>query len=113
MNDILDAIHADSGIPLQELRVDGGAASNDMADLLGVPVLRPAVTETTALGAAYLAGLGVGFWTSIDEVAGQWRTDGRFDPAMPRAAAHALRDRWRQALERSRGWEQATEGADG
>ncbi|MCC7044987.1 MAG: glycerol kinase GlpK [Acidobacteria bacterium] len=109
VNDILEAIHADSGITLKELRVDGGAATNDMlmqfqADLLGVPVLRPAVTETTALGAAYLAGLAVGFWSSIDEVARQWRTDRRFDPAMSRADAHARRDRWREALERSRGW---------
>jgi glycerol kinase len=109
VNDILEAIHADSGITLKELRVDGGAATNDMlmqfqADLLGVPVLRPAVTETTALGAAYLAGLAVGFWSSIDDVAGQWRADRRFDPAMSRADAHARRDRWREALERSRGW---------
>ena len=109
VNDILEAIHADSGITLRELRVDGGAATNDMlmqfqADLLGVPVLRPAVTETTALGAAYLAGLAVGFWPSVDAVAGQWRTERRFDPVMARADAHALRDRWREALERSRGW---------
>jgi len=109
VNDILEAIHADSGITLRELRVDGGAATNDMlmqfqADLLGVPVLRPAVTETTALGAAYLAGLAVGFWPSVDAVAGQWRTERRFEPVMARADAHALRDRWREALERSRGW---------
>jgi glycerol kinase len=109
VNDILEAIHADSGITLRELRVDGGAARNDMlmqfqADLLGVPVLRPAVTETTALGAAYLAGLAVGFWPSVDAVAGQWRTEKRFEPVMARADAHVLRDRWREALERSRGW---------
>ena len=75
-----------------ELRVDGGAAANNMlmqfqADLLGVPVVRPAVTETTALGAAYLAGLAVGFWKSVDEITGQWQVDRRFEPAMPRAAA--------------------------
>jgi glycerol kinase len=109
VNDILEAIHADSGIALSELRVDGGAAANDLlmqfqADLLGVPVLRPAVTETTALGAAYLAGLAVGFWSSVDEVAGQWKIDRRFDPQMPRDKATTLRDRWREALERSRGW---------
>ena len=109
VNDILEAIHADTGISLKELRVDGGAAGNDMlmqfqADLLGVPVLRPAVTETTALGAAYLAGLAVGFWSSVDEVAGQWRTERRFEPVMERQAAHRLRDRWREALQRSRGW---------
>jgi glycerol kinase len=116
VNDILEAIHGDSGIALSELRVDGGAAANDtlmqfQADLLGVPVLRPAVTETTALGAAYLAGLAVGFWSSVDEIAGQWRTERRFDPAMPSARAHALRDRWREALSRSRGWVKADASA--
>jgi glycerol kinase len=107
--DILDAIHGDSGITLSELRVDGGAAANDMlmqfqADVLGVPVLRPAVTETTALGAAYLAGLAVGFWSSVDEIARQWRTERRFDPAMTPAEARTLRARWHDALSRSRGW---------
>jgi glycerol kinase len=107
--DILEAIHGDSGITLSELRVDGGAAANDMlmqfqADLLGVPVLRPAVTETTALGAAYLAGLAVGFWSSVDEIARQWRTERRFDPAMVPDDARALRARWHDALSRSRGW---------
>ncbi len=107
--DILEAIHGDSGITLSELRVDGGAAANDMlmqfqADLLGVPVLRPAVTETTALGAAYLAGLAVGFWSSVDEIARQWRTERRFDPAMVPDEARALRARWHDALSRSRGW---------
>ena len=109
VNDILEAIHADSGVALRELRVDGGAAANNtlmqfQADLLGVPVLRPAVTETTALGAAYLAGLAVGFWSSVEELAGQWRTERRFEPQMSRDAANTLRDRWREALERSRGW---------
>ena len=99
-----------AGIPLEELRVDGGAATNNMlmqfqADLLGVPVVRPAVTETTALGAAYLAGLAVGFWKSADEVSGQWQVDRRFEPAMPRAAPAALRERWTEALGRSKGWE--------
>jgi glycerol kinase len=108
--DLLDAMSADAGIPLKELRVDGGAAANNMlmqfqADLLGVPVVRPAVTETTALGAAYLAGIGVGYWTSADDVSGQWKVDRRFEPAMPRAAATALRGRWTEALERSKGWE--------
>ena len=109
VGDILEAIHRDSGIALQELRVDGGASMNDtlmqfQSDLLGVPVVRPEVTETTALGAAYLAGLAVGFWPSVDAIAGQWRIAKRFDPVMPRARADALRDRWREALERSRGW---------
>jgi glycerol kinase len=108
--DLLDAMRADAGVALTELRVDGGAATNDMlmqfqADMLGVPVVRPAVTETTALGAAYLAGLAVGYWKSIDAVTGQWRIDRRFEPRMPRAAAAALRERWNAALARSKGWE--------
>jgi glycerol kinase len=108
--DLLDAMAADSGIALQELRVDGGAATNNMlmqtqADLLGVPVVRPAVTETTALGAAYLAGLAVGYWPSVEAVSGQWKVDRRFEPAMPRSSALALRERWTAALGRSKGWE--------
>jgi glycerol kinase len=108
--DLLDAMAADAGIPLKELRVDGGAATNNtlmqfQADLLGVPVVRPAVTETTALGAAYLAGLAVGYWASADAITGQWKVDRRFEPAMPRAAASTLRERWTLALERSKGWE--------
>ena len=109
--DLLDAMAADSGIALKELRVDGGAATNDtlmqfQADLLGVPVVRPAVTETTALGAAYLAGLAVGYWPSVDAITGQWKVDRRFEPAMARSAAGALRERWSAALGRSKGWEQ-------
>ena len=111
--DLLDAMAADAGIALKELRVDGGAAINNMlmqfqADLLGVPVVRPAVTETTALGAAYLAGLAVGYWKSVDEVSGQWKVDRRFEPSMPRAVAAALRERWTAALERSKRWERPT-----
>jgi glycerol kinase len=111
--DLLDAMSADAGIPLKELRVDGGAATNNMlmqfqADLLGVPVVRPAVTETTALGAAYLAGIAVGYWKSADAVSGQWRVDRRFEPVMARAAANALRQRWTEALGRSKGWEKET-----
>jgi glycerol kinase len=109
VGDLLDAVHADSGIPLGELRVDGGAASNDalmqfQADLLGVPVLRPGVTETTALGAAYLAGLAVGFWPSTEEISRQWRIERRFEPAMDRRDADSLRARWRDAVVRSTGW---------
>ena len=108
--DLLDAMAADAGIPLKELRVDGGAAINNtlmqfQADLLGVPVVRPAVTETTALGAAYLAGLAVGYWPSVDAITGQWKVDRRFEPSMPRAAASTLRERWTAALGRSKGWE--------
>ncbi len=107
--DLLDAMRADSGIALKELRVDGGAAANDMlmqfqADLLGVPVVRPAVTETTALGAAYLAGLAVSYWPSANAITGQWKVDRRFEPSMTRTAAAALRERWSEALARSKGW---------
>jgi glycerol kinase len=109
VSDLLDAMAGDAGIPLTELRVDGGAASNNtlmqfQADLLGVPVVRPVVTETTALGAAYLAGLAVGFWPSLDAISGQWKVDQRFEPAMPRSATGALRQRWSEALQRSKGW---------
>jgi glycerol kinase len=112
--DLLDAMATDAGVPLTELRVDGGAATNNtlmqfQADLLGVPVVRPAVTETTALGAAYLAGLAVGFWSSVDAITGQWKVDRRFEPAMPRSAVQALRERWSSALERSKGWERKSE----
>jgi glycerol kinase len=107
--DLLDAMRADSGIAVTELRADGGAATNDLlmqiqADLIGAPVVRPAVTETTALGAAYLAGLGIGFWKSADEITGQWRVDRRFYPRMSRDTAAALRERWSAAVERARGW---------
>ncbi len=110
--DLLEAMHADAGVALSELRVDGGAAVNDtlmqfQADLLGVPVVRPAVTETTALGAAYLAGLGVGFWSSVDEIGGQWRVERRFEPRMDGARVDALRSRWSEAVNRSRRWELA------
>ncbi len=109
VSDLLDAMAGDAGIPLTELRVDGGAATNNtlmqfQADLLGVPVVRPMVTETTALGAAYLAGLAVGFWPSVDAISGQWKVDRRFEPAMPRSATGALRQQWTEALQRSKGW---------
>jgi glycerol kinase len=108
--DLGDAVQSDSGVPLEELRADGGAAANDLllqfqADLMGVPVVRPAVTETTALGAAYLAGLATGFWRSSDEVAGQWRVERRFEPALPKSRVEEVRARWSQALDRARGWE--------
>jgi glycerol kinase len=107
--DLLDAMQADAGTPVAELRVDGGAARNDLmmqfqADLIGAPVVRPQITETTALGAAYLAGLAVGFWKSDDEIAGQWRTERRFEPKMPASRAETLRGRWKEALERAKGW---------
>jgi glycerol kinase len=103
-------MHADAGIQLAELRVDGGAAMNNLlmqfqADLLGVPVVRPAVTETTALGAAYLAGLAVGFWKSLQEVAAQWQVERRFEPQMSTSQVRQLRQQWNRALDRARNWE--------
>jgi glycerol kinase len=107
--DLIEAMQQDAGRPLSELRVDGGAARNDLlmqfqADLLGVPVLRPTNTETTAFGAAALAGLGIGFWRSQSELAALWKLEKRFEPQMPRAEAARRRDRWHQAVERSRSW---------
>ena len=106
--DVLDAMEADAGLDVPELRVDGGAASNDLlmqiqADVLQVPVVRPAVTETTALGAALLAGLAVGFWTE-DEVDAQWRLDRRFEPQIDAGEAAERRAGWARALDRARGW---------
>ena len=107
--EVLTAMEADSGIRLAEMRVDGGAARNDMlmqfqADLLGVPVVRPRITETTALGAAYLAGLAVGYWKSADELAAQWQAERRFEPALDRAQAETLMVGWRKAIGRAKGW---------
>ena len=110
VGDLLGAMQADAGMALSELRVDGGASRNDLllqfqADVLRIPVVRPVITETTALGAAYLAGLAVGFWKDTRETAEQWRIDKRFEPAMPASQAAALRGRWQEALARSKGWE--------
>jgi glycerol kinase len=107
--DVLEAMQKDAGQALSELRVDGGAAANDLlmqfqADILGVPVVRPKVLETTALGAAYLAGLAVNLWKSREEIAAHWQMERRFEPRMPRAEAERLLARWREAVERSRGW---------
>jgi glycerol kinase len=107
--DVLEAMAADSGIGLAALRADGGAAANDLlmqlqADLLGVPVQRPAVTETTALGAAYLAGLAVGYWSGLEEIAAQWRIDAEFEPTMSAERRDALYAGWQRAVERARGW---------
>ena len=107
--DLLQAVRDDAAIDLSELRVDGGAAANDhllqfQADLLGVAVVRPKVTETTALGAAYLAGLAVGFWDSIDALAQHWQVDKRFEPSMPSSAVAARRAEWNEALNRSKKW---------
>jgi glycerol kinase len=113
VRDVLAGMDADTGAPLSVLRVDGGAARNDdllafQADLLGVPVERPVVTETTAAGAAFLAGIGVGVWSGPDEVAATWRLDRRFEPTMTERERDRLVAGWRRAVERSLGW--AVEG---
>jgi glycerol kinase len=110
--EVLEAMQRDAGVPLSELRVDGGAAANDLlmqfqADLLGVPVLRPQVLETTALGAAYLAGLTVNLWKSREEIAAHWKLERRFEPRMQRKEAEAKMARWREAVSRSRNWASA------
>lgn len=109
--DVVDAMVAVSGTDLRELRVDGGASVVDLlcqlqADQLGVSVLRPTDQETTALGAAFLAGLGVGVWASPADVLAQWTLDASFSPAADRSAADAAHQQWLRAVERSRGWEQ-------
>ncbi|MFA9217010.1 MAG: glycerol kinase GlpK [Sphingomonadaceae bacterium] len=108
--ELMIAMQKDARIPLTEVRADGGAASNDLlmqfqADLLGVPVVRPQVTETTALGAAYLAGLAVGFWDSREEIAAQWACERRFLPSMSGERREELLVHWTRAVERARHWE--------
>ncbi|QGZ41284.1 glycerol kinase [Pseudoduganella flava] len=108
--ELLGAMQRDAAQPVVEVRADGGAARNDLlmqfqADLLGVPVLRPRVTETTALGAAYLAGLAVRFWASEEEIAAQWQCERRFEPAMPEGRRAELLARWSRAVERAKSWE--------
>lgn len=110
VHDVLQAMQSDSGIRLKELRVDGGACANNLlmqfqADVLGVPVVRPRVAETTALGAAYLAGLAVGYWRDQSEIAAQWQADRRFLPAMKPARRKVLLAGWEKALARARHWE--------
>jgi glycerol kinase len=107
--EVLEAMQRDADVRLAELRVDGGAAGNDLlmqfqADLLGVPVVRPSVLETTALGAAYLAGLTVNLWRSREEIAAHWKLERRFEPQLGRDQAKARLDRWREAVQRSLAW---------
>ena len=107
--DLLEAMEADAGTPLSELRVDGGATANDLlmqfqADLLGVPVVRPRVRETTALGAAYLAGLAVGYWRDRGEIGQLWQAERTFTPSMERGRGAELRRCWSRAVERSKRW---------
>jgi glycerol kinase len=107
--DVLEAMRADSGLTLPAIRVDGGAVRNDFlmqfqADILNVPVQRPAVTETTALGAAYLAGLAVGFWKSQEEISAKWNVERTFEPAMPADQRDSLYAGWKRAVERAKAW---------
>ncbi len=107
--EVLRAMEADAGLDLAELRVDGGATANNLlmqfqADLLGVPVVRPKVQETTALGAAYLAGLAVGYWKNTDDIRANWRIDRRFEPTMGRDRAAALTAGWDKAVARAKNW---------
>jgi len=112
--DLLEVMQVESGIPLKELRVDGGATRSDLlmqfqADILGVPVVRPALLESTALGAAYLAGLGVGYWQDEAEIDAQWKGERVFNPEMAASERDRLRARWAQALSRARDWERPVE----
>jgi glycerol kinase len=110
VRDVVDAMTSEAGVSLPSLQVDGGASANDLlcrlqADQLAVPVQRPEVLETTALGAAFLAGLGTGVWSSTDELAATWRLERRFEPT-PGVRDDGTHARWLRAVERSRGWEQ-------
>lgn len=107
--EVLEAMNADSGVDLTELRVDGGMIANELlmqfqADVLGVPVVRPKIAETTALGAAYAAGLAVGFWADEDELTSQWAEDKRWEPAMDRAQADRYYRKWGKAVQRTLDW---------
>jgi glycerol kinase len=104
-------MRAGSGVEVKELRVDGGASANNLllqfqADLLRVPVVRPRVTETTALGAAYLAGLAVGYWKGKEDVQANWAVDRTFEPALAEDQVSHRRARWNEALARARDWEE-------
>jgi glycerol kinase len=106
--ELIDAMQADAGGPISELRVDGGAAANNFlmqfqADILDCPIVRPADIETTALGAAYLAGLATGFWKSVAEVESFWRAERRFEPAMDTGTRDRLFSGWKDAVARCRG----------
>jgi glycerol kinase len=112
--DLMDAVETDTNTHLPELRVDGGASANDslmqfQADILGVPVVRPSMTETTALGAAFLAGLGAGFWREVQAISDLPREERRFEPRLPRSHVDAMRQRWNEAISRAKSWEQVLE----
>jgi glycerol kinase len=107
--EVLDAVCADAGAALAELKVDGGMTANELlmqfqADILGVPVVRPVVAETTALGAAYAAGLAVGFWSGLDELRANWKEDRRWEPQLDEAEREALLSQWKKAVTRTFDW---------
>ncbi|RMF01239.1 MAG: glycerol kinase, partial [Chloroflexi bacterium] len=107
--EVLDAMNADSGVPLKALKVDGGMVYNDLlmqfqADVLGVPVIRPKVAETTALGAAYAAGLAVGFWESTDDIRKNWGVDKTWEPSEDDAARTTMYAGWKKAVTRTFDW---------
>ena len=107
--EVLEAMNADSGVPLTELRVDGGMVANEtlmqfQADLLGVDVVRPLIAETTALGAAYAAGLAVGYWESTDEITENWGEDRRWSPQMDEVERERLFRQWKKAVQRTLDW---------
>jgi glycerol kinase len=112
--DVLEAMQADSAIGLKELRVDGGATRSDLlmqfqADILGVPLVRPVSRESTALGAAYLAGLGVGYWRDGAQIDALWKSETVFEPRLPEAERTRLKARWRLAVARAKDWERAAD----
>ena len=111
VKDVLSAMEADSGIRIHELRVDGGATVNDslmqfQSDILQIPLVRPKVLETTALGAAYLAGLATGFWKGTDELHQQWQLDKRFEPTMSAEKAAEYLHNWNKAVQKSKYWDE-------
>jgi glycerol kinase len=107
--EVLEAMDKDSGVPLKALKVDGGMVFNDtlmqfQADILGVPVIRPTIAETTALGAAYAAGLAVGFWSAIDDLRSNWQVDKTWQPRMEVNQRERLYHGWKKAVERTFNW---------
>ena len=111
--DVMNAMESDTGITINELRVDGGASVNNLlmqiqSDVMGIPVVRPKVFETTGLGAAYMAGLATGFWHDLDEIKKHWQADRRFNPSMDRNKSALLRMKWANAVERAKSWSQGS-----
>lgn len=107
--EVIEAMNADSGVPLKSLKVDGGMVGNELlmqfqADILGVPVIRPVVAETTALGAAYAAGLAVGFWGSEEDIRSNWAKDKQWDPQMPEELRERQYKQWQKAVTKTLDW---------